>query len=290
MTSDPLPSLERPAFFDGQRLAAEDFVAMSVHPRAVRWAHNRTLHGWGIGSGLDVAGARGERSVRVSPGYAIDCRGRDLVLSEPFTLTVPQVAAKTHYLLTVSYLEDGDLPVAESRAGVCLPGGAVRRPERPRIRWQDPLASGDGAFHSGQDLVLAEIDVDGCLLGATPDRTTRRLLEPPATPYVGHGVTRPGLTKWWPEIQSGKLVALHADVETTSAGFRRTPQYFATLLGSRGDAQRYDGTVSVLDANATGFAASVKLQYEAGNEPPLNLAVLAADTLHWHVAWIGVEW
>src|SRR5215475_4696074 len=79
----------RVVFFDGQRLEADDLNSAADQMRQLRWLHNRSLHGWGIGLGFDATGNAGDRQVTLKPGYAVDCIGRELVLTNPITLAVP---------------------------------------------------------------------------------------------------------------------------------------------------------------------------------------------------------
>ena len=57
--------VERLRYFDGQRLFADDLQGVEAFNREMRWLHNRSLHQPGIGSGLAVAGRRGDREVRI---------------------------------------------------------------------------------------------------------------------------------------------------------------------------------------------------------------------------------
>src|SRR5215831_10271735 len=133
-----VPSLERITFFTGQRLTAPDLAALQRAHRELRWLHNRSLHGWGIGIGLAVTGERGDSAVKVEPGYGIDCLGREIILTEARMRTVPAVAAapgggEAIYYLVAVYLSDEDQEVSERRPGVCLPEGTVRLTEEPRL-------------------------------------------------------------------------------------------------------------------------------------------------------------
>ena len=92
-STDDIPLLERPAFFDGQRLMAYDLAATQTYNRELRWLHNRSLHGWGIAFGFAIAGTRGVQSVKVDIGYAIDRIGRDLILDAPVEMPIPSVAS-----------------------------------------------------------------------------------------------------------------------------------------------------------------------------------------------------
>ena len=68
MTTD-LPAVERPQFFDGERLTAGDLLDAQTYERELRWLHNRCLHSWGVAVGLAVHGRRAAtRSVTVGAG------------------------------------------------------------------------------------------------------------------------------------------------------------------------------------------------------------------------------
>src|ERR1044072_4557868 len=72
-------TIERLQFFNGQLLLAEDLQGIGAFNREMRWLHNISLHQIGIGNGFAVTGKRGEREVRIGPGYAIDGLGRGIV-------------------------------------------------------------------------------------------------------------------------------------------------------------------------------------------------------------------
>src|SRR5271169_2924862 len=73
--------LERLTFFNGQRLFADDLQTLESFNREMRWLHNQSLHQPGVGSGYAVTGAKGDRQVTVTPGYALDACGREIVLT-----------------------------------------------------------------------------------------------------------------------------------------------------------------------------------------------------------------
>ena len=138
-----IPDIERVTFFTGQRLTEKDLAALQRANRELRWLHNRSLHSWGIGIGLAVAGERGDSAVTVEPGYGVDCLGREIILTAPRTMPVPAVAhgpggEEAVYYLVAAYQEDADQKVAERRPGVCLPEGTVRLSEEPRLEWRRP--------------------------------------------------------------------------------------------------------------------------------------------------------
>ena len=132
--TNEVPSVERPAFFDGQRLTAADLTAVQDYQRELRWLHNRSLHTWGIAFGLEVIAKRGDRAVTVQMGYALDCLGRDLILITPLNLPIPPVPGSNDpalFYLTLSYLEDEDLPPEIRQKVNATPTGQCGCQSRP---------------------------------------------------------------------------------------------------------------------------------------------------------------
>jgi len=306
-----IPDLQRPAFFEGQRLTADDLAQAQAFSRELRWLHNRSLHGWGIAFGYAVTGARGARTVTVRPGYGLDCAGRDLVLEEERVLEVPAVAGgagggPATYHLTVSYAPDEELAPQE-REGMCGTRGAVRLIDVPLLRWQDPLTSDpEGALRPGLDVILATATVQACKLEADLSLADRRDIAP-AAPYMAAGSTTPGATPWRPWPDATAPLGLVTHVATGAAGFGSTPRYQARLAGERVLASGrgvLDGYVHLGATSASGFDLRVILppsfeqdRFETDTGAELNpIAALGAglpatvrDELRWHVVWMGVE-
>lgn len=300
-----VPQLERPRFFDGERLTAADLLAVQTYERRLRWLHNSCLHAWGVALGLAVGGTAGDQTVTVGAGYALDCDGRDLVVPQAVTLQVPPVAGDgsgnaVHYLLTASYAEDADLP-AETRRGECDTSGAVRLPEQAVVRWQTTSdTDADTRYRPGLDVVLAAADVKGCKLAAAPS-TGEREEANVVRPYVACGHTPAGATAWrqWPT--SYAPVGIATTVTTSAAAFAATPSYQAVVLGTRtfyassGMLSALDGFVHVENATATSFDAVVALPSAANDmlNPPevLEASFLDRfrDELSWTVGWVGIE-
>jgi hypothetical protein len=307
-----IPDLARPAFFDGQRLTADDLSAVQSLSAQLRSLHNRALHTWGIGFGLQATGQRGDRFALVMPGYGLDSIGRDLALAEATRLPVPAVAGAPAggpavYYLTASYAEDADLPVEETRDGVCAPGGAVRRPEAPRLRWQDPLDTDPASrYRRGLDVILATAKVQNCQLAASLSPSERRDARPAQQPYVAAGASTPGATEWrlWPRDDAP--AGVETTVDTSAAGFGSIPRYQAQLAGRRElspptEAARgriFEGFVSVEVPTRSSFVLRVAMprnllagRYEINPEELLRpeLPRTLQRRLGWHVVWTGVE-
>ncbi len=308
---DDFFNLERLVFLNGQRLTAADLTAVQETNQEMRWLHNRSLHNWGIGTGMAVSGEKGAREVSVAPGYALDARGREIVLAEAATLPVPPLSGVNGgpaiQDLTISYPADDEVEVSETRAGVCLPGGAVRLSELPRIRWLDP-----SRVRTGFDLVLARVNIRNCQIDAPLSLIQRRNARPPLQPVVACGHTPQRATVWtpWqdPLFGAGITLGFQTTVDTSGARFHTTPGYQARLAGKRAcpvqpeigltnpflvdgfptvDAPRPDrftfrvfmprGQVRRLILNPTTFL----------DDP--DAPKILSETLEWHVVWVGVE-
>jgi hypothetical protein len=80
---------ERPRYFAGKLVTAEDFELEQRYHIEKRCLLNPMLQGAGIVSGLEVvAGKQG--TVTVAPGLALDPHGREILVSEPQELAIPE--------------------------------------------------------------------------------------------------------------------------------------------------------------------------------------------------------
>lgn len=299
-----IPTLNRPAFFDGQQLTAADLTAVQNYHTELLWLHQQYLHDWGIVSGLSVRGGKGDTTVTVDPGFAIDSHGRSIVLTAPVTLAVPAVVGAPtggpmQYRVTLSYAEDAALrPIV--RAGACDAEGAVMRLDLPSVRWQEPVAVG-----YGEDLVLAAVSVLNCRLSAAVDLAPRKSALPERQPYVWAGRTVTTDTTWqlWEAdnpAPGDQPLGVQTQVDTTEAGFGNTPQYQAQVLGERlfteGESQGVlDGHVFIEQATPAGFRLRMPLPV-LGQGLVNPSWLLSADQLieritkqGWSVGWLGVE-
>ena len=227
-----LPQIEQVSFFPGQQLTADDLAAAQRTLREMRWLHNRTLHGWGIALGLEVHGQVEEAAVTIAPGYALDCRGREIVLTEPVTVDVPTVvgsaSAPLSYLLTIAYPDDLTGTPTAWRVGTCAPSDTVRLLLPPVVRWLQPQQEG---YRHGLDIILAQAWLRNCRLVRPLSFGQRRDAREKRQPYVASGKTLPGQTMWEPLRHDGILVGFTTIVNTSKAGFRATPAYQAYAAG-----------------------------------------------------------
>lgn len=99
--------LKRVRYFYGQLLSAEELSAEQEYFLEKHRRHNRTLHGAGVVSGLEVS--RQRDSIVVQPGLGLNCRGEEISICGPVELAFP-VAGERAYLL-LSYAEKMTDPV-----------------------------------------------------------------------------------------------------------------------------------------------------------------------------------
>ena len=85
--------LTRPRFFSGKLITPEDLELEQQYFREKLKRHNRSLHGFGIVSGLKVTTKSGQ--IIVEPGLALDCEGNELVI-ETVQSIVPPLTADWH--------------------------------------------------------------------------------------------------------------------------------------------------------------------------------------------------
>jgi len=110
--------LARNRYFTGQMLTTGDLQNEQSYLQEKRRLHNRFLHGTGVVCGLIVKAAPQKgRSVMVSPGLAIDCSGRDILVPVAQTISLDGYSGDVY--LTVRYKETltGSSPVPGQTQG-----------------------------------------------------------------------------------------------------------------------------------------------------------------------------
>jgi hypothetical protein len=267
--------IERLQFFNGQRLFATDLQGLEAFNREMRWLHNRSLHQPGIGAGFAVYGKKGDRQVTIGPGYAIDAEGREIILTEDEIEPVPPVSTDAdgrpvHYYLTVSYPTDDALERAETRAGICVPPGAVRLRERPVICWIRLKFDPENERYTvpppyareildGVRIVLGEATVEDCQLHDPFCLTQRRSARPSKLPRftcktypLGADLRR--------AIDDGRTT-IEASVENDRDRICSSPCYVVRveLPPPAKSAQALWASVTSVTTTPTGFDAEVML-------------------------------
>ncbi|MCI0337064.1 MAG: hypothetical protein L0226_05780 [Acidobacteria bacterium] len=315
-----VPHIERLDFFNGQRLFAEDLQTLDGFNRQMRWLHNLSLHTFGIGSGFAVHGERGDREVTISPGYAIDNQGREIILLLPHVETVPPVADDgsgnpQFYDLTVHYPRIEDLEELETRSGLCSTNGVVRRREEPVFCWiglntnlEPKIDKHVTQIATGEKIVLARISVKNCRLESL-SIATRRNVRPEHLPYIACGRTLKGATNWklWdiphPDVSTRRIdLGVETLVITSEAKFASVPCYTARIVGQRvfpdetSPEFMFEGfTIIGGDATPTQFTLRVFLPSFFVGSLPVNprdgsfIENLDSIKTNWYVEWMGVE-
>jgi hypothetical protein len=240
---------ERVAFFNGQRLFADDLQGLEQFNREMREAHNRSLHQIGVASGYAVSGNKHDREVTIQPGYAIDSSGREIVLLQSRTLQVPPVAndgngEAVFFDLTVSAADE--LEESETREGICAPRGAVRYRDEPSFCWVELAAvTSNGSetdfeprildlkrdLEKGKRIRLARAAVLNCQLNQSLSIAERRNAKPPAQPFLWAG--RTAVSQPWEPTLREFGIEMTVRVDTSEANFRTAPRYSAHVVGNR---------------------------------------------------------
>jgi hypothetical protein len=320
--------LERIQFFNGERLFASDLQALEAFNREMRWLHNQSLHQAGVGSGFQVVGNIGDRQVTISPGYAIDSCGREIILTETQVLAIPPVAdngsgGSVFYDLTVSYPDDSELTPSETRDGICMPAGVVRLREEPVFCWvqlsddptnRQPVDSRlKKRITTALFIVLAQVEIFNCQLKHAVSTVQRRNARPPRQPCIACG-SQSGGSAWTPSmIPPGPLpkptdpvpqfgaIMYTLSVDTSSGRFQATPFYVARIVGPREYVDPTSGALIVADALINIPSSSTPTPPTPQNFtiqifPVWSAAVTAAtyqDLTNvinaWDVGWMGIE-
>lgn len=124
--TDPIKRLN---YFNGQFLRAQDFTDEQTYHMDQRRRHNRSLHTWGIASGLTLSFLSGATRLTVGQGTAIDGQGREIVLPDDTqTQDLSSLGGTTSLFVTIAYGETPSNPVSETGAT-----GNTRMAEIPTI-------------------------------------------------------------------------------------------------------------------------------------------------------------
>jgi hypothetical protein len=137
------PANERPCFFPGKLLTTEDLAQEQHYLREKQKRHNRTLHGFGVVSGLRVSSRSAE--IIISPGIALDCEGNEIVIEAPQTLS-PQAQSGSGMYISIRFTEEYTHPattdsgaeastIKESFELLVRPDNSNARHRHARGRW-----------------------------------------------------------------------------------------------------------------------------------------------------------
>ena len=167
-----------------QFLRAADFIDEQEYHVQKMMDHNRHLHVHGISDGLEVEKSAYEGCVTVSPGSAIDIKGRQMKLELPETIDLATAcvsSAGVYHSPVDLYIRYGQANATEARykqeEGVF--SGTTRWVEKPEFYIRPVWPLGDAGDHS-RTVTDQAVNVDGDLLllariersadGKIPDR------------------------------------------------------------------------------------------------------------------------
>ena len=258
--------LERVKYWQGQMLRSADLRAQSADTAQHRWWHNRALHNaYGVYQGLTASEAQGADGtfigVTIAAGVGYDCFGRELIVDSPQTVAlpvnVPQGLVTMALVITYATSEDCS---PESMQEICWT--TVGTESTVSFIWK---------------AVTCVCRKDGVPLAHVVVRNGRPALDPSfvppgsrpiARPTIASGATLPTTTTWDPwtidvptavtgALSAPALVGVKTTIDTSAAGFTRTPCYHAWLGGPLLDRNMWlllpDMFTSVTDETPTGF-------------------------------------
>lgn len=169
----------RPAFSEGQVLAAADLSATVEYARGVSGRHARHLHDWGVAEGLalvteprtdPVTGVR-YVEVSVSAGYAVDGTGREVVVTEPVVLRESDFE-EVNGAETVRDAQDEPFPV--------FLAAADREPAMPPRPDSCPGASAKTRVEESYQILFGRLGDELLVAGQEPPAIGAPSADPPA--------------------------------------------------------------------------------------------------------------
>ncbi len=143
---------QRALYRERQRLRAADLRAEQEYLLGLAGQHHIGPHRWGIVRGLSIVGKKDQEEAVVTPGYAIDGYGRELVVFEPVRISLQKSAKNYVYLY-----------YCERAQGSCG--------DSPNSRWRDSAeisVSSEEWPMPPDELYLAEARAAGGLTDAPP--------------------------------------------------------------------------------------------------------------------------
>lgn len=249
---------QRPVFFEGQYLGADDLIALITYLRGQDARHSLGLHSWGIAIGLDLVETTtpdGEIETVITPGFAVDGYGRQIVVTEPHPLSAALFEGR----------DPGEVPVwirYEATEGqgvrrgfeVCTTDDTFRRLHEsfaielgPRDRFVDQQSGVEVNNETLVDprLALRSVEADAAMIcdAAVPHQAY------PDDEDEARWLLPLGFVRWQPA--TGDFAALTADQRIRSRIMRRTAgNVVESILAADGiirlrDRERaYDGVAS----------------------------------------------
>jgi hypothetical protein len=250
---------ERLRYWQGQTLRAADDRDQRRFDALRRRLHNLALHSTeGVSFGLGVTTVSDDPAIyEVACGLAYDCRGRELLLQRPRRIGVPAEAGWLLLRPRRSAKPSSDSSSCCTRSDpACIPDEALLLDADFELAWVQ------GEVEPPEGVALARLNAEGELDADFRPRQARPL----AKPRLARGETVRGDTPWepWtiqePDGKGGlrdKVVGVQTRIDTSAAGFTRTPCYIATIQSQEWNLAKAEFAPAffphVADATVDGF-------------------------------------
>jgi hypothetical protein len=263
--------LDRITFRDGQQLTSRDLNHEQERALQLRWLHTRYLHGvWGIAEGLEAV-SLGEDAVWITPGYAIDHWGRELVLFKGAIMPHPALRKGRSYVLVLHAADVDPL-------GVCRSSKHQLGNYKPVLTW---VPSEAAAF--GPMVPIAQLGSRAETKHAALDRRVRRYTRREVWPYIATGETIPGETGWEDRLSDPRVV--RAMVHTGSAGFLTVPTYFTEIKIPNSTGQSADPPKLMISRISYTHSSEFRIELMLIGK----LSAAEAERRCITISWVGIE-
>ncbi len=172
----------KPAYYRGQLLLEDDFIAEQKFHTHARYRHSLDLHGWGVVRGLEVTRAD-DSAVSISTGFAIDGRGHEIDIRQSEILTLSALGPSALASITLRY--EAEKPNAWQE-------------QEARIDCYGVLSASTGVEEAAIVLATVQLDAYGKLMPDSISNANRRQLRTPLAPgSVTVAALDAGLRRGW---------------------------------------------------------------------------------------------
>src|SRR5947209_7405171 len=239
---------ERPRFFEGQYLGAQDLMLAVDYERAQRARHSLGAHTWGIAMGLQIT----ERPIAggtsidmyIQPGYAWDGFGRPVVVLSPYRIP-PDLFAPFRCAGAPDCAVEVWLQYVDSETGGPRPGFETCGGTDQFSRVQESFTLVVGARTPTQQrspisVAGMSVDAEAVLQAFDPSAPTLPDSSVPYQSFPDDGTTAIwlvplGYVRWKPDPNPtlpGSFIARTDDDKRNSLSFRRSVGVVAGAVGA----------------------------------------------------------
>src|SRR5262245_49599125 len=269
-TTSPLQQATRLEWVDGSALTWRDLRTAVAAEEAMLAVHMRGLHGtYGVALGLTTLLATNQRSVLVTPGFAITCLGAPLLLSTAQAMDVPPAPGAWDLLIVAPPLGAGDPCYRPTSCDLAIP------PRLASLRWH----RADSTPDQRTSVVIARYIrlASGLLEG--PNLEGRRGVRVMERPRIASGVVSGSALTW--TTRDDRLVA---SIDTASAGFSKAAIYRVWVASHDPWPSDVIGALpSVLSVLRAGFDIQLLVPGTASNATARRVATGLS------LGWLGIE-